>query len=45
MSKPYTDHNNIRIFKHEDIRESDLVWHTDKENRIISIVEGDKIYL
>jgi quercetin dioxygenase-like cupin family protein len=41
MSKPYRDHNNIRIFNHEDIRDSDLVWHTDKENRVITVLEGE----
>lgn len=41
MSKPYTDQNSIRIFKYEDIRVSDLVWHTDKENRLITVLEGE----
>ena len=40
MSDPYKDHDNIRVFKH-DVRDSDLVWHTDKENRVITILEGE----
>jgi len=41
MSNPYIDKNNIRVFKHKDISESDLVWHTDKENRLITVLEGE----
>ena len=41
MSKPYTDNKDIRTFKVNEIQDSDLVWHADKENRIISIVEGE----
>jgi len=40
MSNPYTDQKNIRVFKH-DVRDSDLVWHTDKQNRVITILEGE----
>jgi len=40
MLDPYKDYDNIRVFK-QDVRDSDLVWHTDKENRVITILEGE----
>ena len=41
MSKPYTDNKDIRTFKVDETQDSDLVWHADKENRNISILEGE----
>lgn len=41
MSTPYSDNKNIRTFKVDIIQDSDLVWHADKENRNISILEGE----
>lgn len=41
MSTPYSDNKNIRTFKVDTIQDSDLVWHTDKENRVITILEGE----
>ena len=41
MSKPYTDNKDIRTFKVDTIQDSDLVWHADKENRILYILEGE----
>jgi len=38
--KPYIDHSNIRVFKIDLVKESELVWHQDKEDRFISILEG-----
>lgn len=37
--KPYKDQDDIRVFS-QDIDEDLLVWHTDKENRKITILEG-----
>lgn len=44
MSKPYTDKTEgklkIRIFE-SDIESDELVWHRDRADRIITILEGD----
>ena len=37
---PYTDKNNIREFS-SNVDELDLVWHQDKEDRLIEILEGE----
>ena len=37
--KPYSHNNNIREFS-KDVNEMDLVWHQDKEDRKIEILEG-----
>ena len=34
------DYNFIRTFP-EDVDEMDLIWHADKENRIITVLEGN----
>ena len=34
------DYNFIRIFP-KDVDEMDLIWHADKENRIITVLEGN----
>ena len=36
----YSDKHNIRTFS-KDVDEMELVWHTDKENRDITILEGE----
>lgn len=38
--KPYTDKDNIRTFNVDAIDE-EFVWHRDKEDRIIEVIEGD----
>lgn len=35
MSKPYKEENQIRTFE-ESVQEFELVWHRDKEDRIIT---------
>ena len=45
MDFPFTeeridDYTFIRTFS-ADVDEMDLIWHTDKENRIITILEGN----
>ena len=35
----YTDNGDIRTF--DNPNEDDLVWHRDKENRIIEVLEGE----
>ena len=37
---PYTDKNNIREFS-SNVDELDLVWHQDKEDRLVEILEGE----
>ena len=38
--KPYShNNNNIREFS-KDVNEMDLVWHQDKEDRKIEVLEG-----
>ena len=37
--KPYLQNNNIRTFS-KDTNEMDLVWHQDKEERKIEVLEG-----
>ena len=34
------DYNFIRTFS-ENVDEMDLIWHTDRENRIIEVLEGN----
>jgi hypothetical protein len=35
--RPYTDHNNIRIFS-QDVNSSELIWHSDQEDRTIETI-------
>jgi len=37
---PYSDQDSIRTFS-KDVDPSSLIWHTDKENRGITILEGE----
>jgi len=36
---PYLDNRNIRTF-FKDVNDEDLIWHTDKEDRNITVLEG-----
>lgn len=38
--KPYKDSSNIREFS-KDVDPMDLVWHQDKEDREIEVLEGE----
>ena len=40
MVKPYHDIDDIRFFS-SDINELDLVWHRDRENRVVEVLSGD----
>jgi len=35
------DYDNVRVFQLNKVDESDLVWHTDEENRLITVLEGE----
>jgi len=35
MSRPYQEEGEIRIFS-EDVQEFELVWHRDKEDRVVA---------
>jgi quercetin dioxygenase-like cupin family protein len=37
---PYQDNSNIRIFS-KDVDPMELVWHQDKEDREIEVLEGE----
>lgn len=37
---PYTDKNNVREFS-SNVDELDLVWHQDKEDRLVEVLEGE----
>ena len=37
---PYTDKNNIREFS-SNVDELDLIWHQDKEDRLVEVLEGE----
>lgn len=39
MVKPYKQDGNIRTFSSK-VSESELVWHRDKEDRLIEILQG-----
>ena len=36
---PYTDENTTRIFS-KDVDEMSLIWHTDQEDRTVTVLEG-----
>jgi quercetin dioxygenase-like cupin family protein len=36
---PYTDENTIRTFS-KDVDKMSLIWHTDQEDRTITVLEG-----
>ena len=37
---PYIDKGSIRTFS-KDVDPMELIWHTDKEDRIVEILEGE----
>ena len=37
---PYTDKDNIREFS-SNADELDLIWHQDKEDRLVEVLEGE----
>ena len=37
---PYTDKDNIREFS-SNVDELDLIWHQDKEDRLVEVLEGE----
>ena len=38
--KPYKDSYNIRVFP-KDVNPEELIWHRDKEDRRIEVLEGE----
>ncbi len=38
--KPYSHKNNIREFS-SNVDKLDLVWHQDKEDRLVEVLEGE----
>lgn len=38
--KPYSDNSNIRKFS-SNVDKLDLVWHQDKEDRLVEVLEGE----
>ena len=40
MVNPYVDNDNIRVFS-EDVLQEELVWHRDKQDRTVTILEGE----
>ena len=36
---PYIDTNNTRTFS-KDVDEMSLIWHTDQEDRTVTVLEG-----
>ena len=36
---PYTDENTTRTFS-KDVDEMSLIWHTDQEDRTVTVLEG-----
>jgi len=38
--KPYKDSYNIRVFP-KDVNPEELIWHQDKEDRRIKVLEGE----
>ena len=40
IGRPYKDIGVVRIFS-SDVKSNELVWHRDKEDRKITVVEGE----
>lgn len=38
--KPYQDSSNIRVFS-KNVDPTELVWHQDKEDRDVEVLEGE----
>lgn len=45
IGKPYEEYNNVfhklRVFS-EEVNSDELVWHRDKEDRLIEVVSGEE---
>ena len=39
-NNPYIDTNNTRTFS-KDVDEMSLIWHTDQEDRTVTVLEGE----
>ena len=39
MVNPYSDNGDVRVFS-ESVSEEDLVWHRDKADRVVTVLEG-----
>ena len=40
MVNPYTDNDNVRTFD-SNVNSSELVWHRDREDRTVKVLEGN----
>lgn len=40
MVKPYSDNGSVRTFD-SNVNSSELVWHRDRENRLVKVLEGE----
>ena len=40
MVKPYSDNGSVRTFD-SNVNSSELVWHRDRENRRVKVLEGE----
>ena len=40
IGRPYKDIGVVRIF-YSDVKSNELVWHRDKEDRKITVVDGE----
>lgn len=43
MVRPYTDNDSVRIFN-SNVDSSELVWHRDREDRFVKVLEGKDWY-
>jgi hypothetical protein len=40
LVKPYSDNESVRTFD-SNVNSSELVWHRDRENRLVKVLEGE----
>lgn len=40
MVRPYADDDSVRTFN-SNVDSSELVWHRDRENRTVTVLEGE----
>ena len=40
MVRPYEDNDSVRTFN-SSVDSSELVWHRDREDRTVTVLEGD----
>lgn len=43
MVRPYVDDDSVRTFN-SNVSSSELVWHRDREDRIVKVLEGKDWY-